>query len=263
MPDPETLLWRNISELPYFRGLLRAVEGNFYQPYQLKEPILDLGCGDGHFASVTSDKEIGVGVDPWFTPLQKAHKSGCYKHSICALGDQLPFETAYFNTLISNSVLEHIPDVEAVLIEASRVLKPGGIFFFCVPNDLFTKNLSFARFLDQLHLTFLANGYRRFFNQISRHHHCDDPEVWETRLKKCGFRVKKWWNYFSPRALSVLEWGHLFGLPSLFCHALFGRWILMPTHWNLFITQSIVKQSFYESPAIPSGAYSFFIAIRK
>ena len=46
MPDPETLLWKNISELPYFRGLLRAVEGCFYQDIHLEEPILDLGCGD-------------------------------------------------------------------------------------------------------------------------------------------------------------------------------------------------------------------------
>ena len=46
-------LWTQISELPYFRGLLRAVEAKFYQDLTLKRPVLDVGCGDGHFAART------------------------------------------------------------------------------------------------------------------------------------------------------------------------------------------------------------------
>lgn len=36
-------LWRNISELPYFRGLLRAVEARTYRDIPLPGPVLDLG----------------------------------------------------------------------------------------------------------------------------------------------------------------------------------------------------------------------------
>ena len=46
-------LWLNLRELPYFRGLLRAIEGRFYEEIELAEPVLDLGCGDGQFAAVT------------------------------------------------------------------------------------------------------------------------------------------------------------------------------------------------------------------
>ena len=260
MPDPETLLWRNISELPYFRGLLRAVEGGFYQDFELEQPVLDLGCGDGHFASVTFSQQIEIAIDPWFSPLCKAVKSSAYKACICALGSELPFKNGYFCTLISNSVLEHIQDVDSVLEDACRILKPGGKLIFCVPNDLFTADLSVSRFFEKIHLFGLAARYRKFFNRISRHQHCDAPEDWEKRLKKKGFKVKKWWNYFSPRALAVLEWGHYFGLPSLICNLLFKRWILVPQKWNLFLTQRIVIGPFKEVPFQPQGAYSFFIA---
>ena len=50
----DDLLWRNLKELPAFRGLLRAVEARFYQDLPLPEPVLDLGSGDAHFASVAA-----------------------------------------------------------------------------------------------------------------------------------------------------------------------------------------------------------------
>ena len=42
-------LWLNLRDLPYFRAMLRAVEAEFYQEFELPSPTLDLGCGDGHF----------------------------------------------------------------------------------------------------------------------------------------------------------------------------------------------------------------------
>ena len=34
--------------------------------------VLDVGCGDGHFASVTFDQPLDVGIDPWAAPLRHA-----------------------------------------------------------------------------------------------------------------------------------------------------------------------------------------------
>ena len=42
----------HLQDLPYFRALLRAVEARFYKDITLPPPVLDLGCGDGHFASL-------------------------------------------------------------------------------------------------------------------------------------------------------------------------------------------------------------------
>jgi hypothetical protein len=143
------------------------------------------------------------------------------------------------------------------------VLGPGAPFIFCVPNQNFLDNLQISHWLTTIGLKSLGISYREFFNRISRHHHCDAPELWIDRLDRAGFTVDKWWHYFSPRALHVLEWGHYFGLPSLVSQKLFGRWILVPKRWNLALTMSIVRSSYNEEKEQPLGSYTYYVARRR
>ncbi len=255
------LLWRNLASLPAFRGLLRAVEARFYQDLPLPEPTLDLGCGDAHFASITFDHPLAAGVDPWTPPLREARRlrPGVYRLLLQAYGDKLPFPSGHFASAMSNSVLEHIPDLPPVLAELGRVLRPGAPFIFCVPSDYFLAFLSISGVLDRIGLRPLGDAYRAFFNRISRHHHCDGPEVWRSRLTAAGFTLEKCWYYFSPGALQTLEWGHYFGLPAAVAHALTGRWVLAPNRANLALTERIVRP-FYEEPLPEKGAYLFLVA---
>ncbi|MBI9045384.1 MAG: class I SAM-dependent methyltransferase [Anaerolineaceae bacterium] len=253
-------LWLNISSLPYFRGLLRAVEARFYEEIEIVQPVLDLGCGDGHFASVAFEKPLDVGIDPWSNAIQYALSYGGYKFVSQSEGAELPFEDDYFSTVMSNSVLEHIEDLEPVLKEVRRVIKPDGKFVFCVPNHNFLSNLSISNFLDRIGLSTVGNAYRRFFNMISRHHHCDDSETWTKRLNTAGFEVISYWHYFSPKATGVLEWGHYFGLPSLLTRKIFGLWILFPKKWNIFLTERLMRPYYNEPQKTPEGSYSFYIA---
>ncbi len=255
-------LWLHLRGLPYFRALLRAVEARVYDDVELPAPTLDLGCGDGHFAALTFDRPLEVGLDPWEGPLREAAGRGAYDLLTLADGGKMPFPDDHFASAVSNSVLEHIPQVDDVLVELARVLKPGGRFVFCVPSHNFTQNLSVARFLDALRLRPLAQAYRDFFNRISRHEHTDSPEVWVERLENAGFTVQRWWHYFSPGALRVLEWGHYFGLPSWVSRALFGRWILSPTRWNLALTRKYVQPYYDEPPECEDGAYTFYLTQR-
>lgn len=43
---------------------------------------------------------------------------------------QLPYEDQMFDAVISNSIVHHIPDPYDVLLEATRVVRPGGRLFF-------------------------------------------------------------------------------------------------------------------------------------
>jgi SAM-dependent methyltransferase len=261
-PGGKDLLRLHLRELPYFRALLRAVESRFYQDYALPQPVYDVGCGDGHFASLTFEHPIDVGLDPWHAPIQEAKGRAAYRMLVEADAACAPFPDAFFASAFSNSVLEHIADVQAVLDETARVLRPGALFLFSVPNEKFTEYLSVARFLDRVGLKAAAEGYRRAFNRISRHVHCDPASVWMERLAAAGFGVGAHWNYFSAAALSALEWGHYLGLPAAVSKKLFGRWILAPWPANLWLTTSLVRRYYNEPVPDELGAYTFYVARR-
>ncbi len=57
------------------------------------------------------------------------------KADIC----NLPFESNSFDVILCNHVLEHIPDDTKAMQELYRVLKPGGMGIFQVPQDLSRK----------------------------------------------------------------------------------------------------------------------------
>jgi len=118
-------LWMHISSLPYFRGVLRAVEARFYENIDLPAPAIDLGCGDGHFASLAFQRKLEVGIDPWQEPLREAAARGGYLKVLEASGSSIPYPDMFFASAVSNSVLEHIPDLDPVLSELARVLQPG------------------------------------------------------------------------------------------------------------------------------------------
>ncbi|MGC8856259.1 MAG: class I SAM-dependent methyltransferase [Anaerolineae bacterium] len=247
-------LYPHLRELPYFRALLRAVEASYYQRLDLPAPTLDVGCGDGHFASLTFNRKIDVGLDPWHDPIHEARQRNAYRLLVEADGARAPFPMGYFASAFSNSVLEHIPHIDAVLAETARVLRSGAPFYFCVPNPRYFSELSLARLL--------GRRYTEWFRRISRVHHADEPPVWEERLERAGFRLVNWWHYFSPAAMRMLEWGHYFGLPSLVAKMLTGKWILVPEKWNLQWTERLVRP-YASNEAIENGTFTFYLAQKK
>jgi SAM-dependent methyltransferase len=257
----DEILWRHISSLPYFRGFLRAVEDRFLQEIPISSPWLDLGSGDGHFASVAFDRQPEIGLDPWVAPTLEARKRDVYQALVLGEGAQIPADDASFNTVTSISVLEHIPEIDPVIAEVARVLKPGGQFVFCVPNHRFPELLWGRKVLDGLGLKKLGAAYSRFFNRIARHAHTDSPAVWQGRLEAAGLELEQTWDYFPPQALHVLEWGHPLGIPALFFKKVFGRWVLVPTRWNLVIPWALTRKTM-DNPRSEEGVCSYFVARR-
>jgi ubiquinone/menaquinone biosynthesis C-methylase UbiE len=82
--------------------------------------------------------------------VREAARRGGYRLVLQGYGDRLPFPDQYFGSAMSNSVLEHIPMLDDVLVEVARVLQPGAPFVFCVPNHHFLTNLSVSSFLTVL-----------------------------------------------------------------------------------------------------------------
>jgi SAM-dependent methyltransferase len=102
---------------------------------------LDFGCGVGRLTSALSqyfDKCWGVDISPTMIQLAKDfHKN----NSRCSfwlneVDDLHQFPDGYFGFIYTSITLQHIPMryVGKYLLELIRVLKPGGIFVFQIPD---------------------------------------------------------------------------------------------------------------------------------
>jgi SAM-dependent methyltransferase len=98
---------------------------------------LDLGCGDGRLTRVLSDQVggltlVGLDIDPMETAL--AEQQRFYERIHTTAGDRIPEADATFDFVVSVSVMEHIPNLQDVLCEVGRVLKPGAPLITTVPS---------------------------------------------------------------------------------------------------------------------------------
>ena len=185
--QPATAFWRGIeidvlaqSEIPEGLGL-------------------DLGCGDGILTDILFQR-VGrkprlVGIDPDPLETAAARKFDFYERVHTVGGDAIPEPDATFDYVISNSVLEHIPDLEPVIREVGRVLKPGGKFFYTVPCPAFHDNLRGAMLPGSSREHYLESLDRRLahFNYLS-------VENWQLMCGRHGMTVDKVTGYLGERA---------------------------------------------------------------
>ena len=92
--------------------------------------VLDLGCGIGHSYRQLAPR-VSVGVDVDADAL-----AGQERETVAADMRRLPFAAATFASVISVQSLEHVPDPDAVMEEARRVLARPGRAVFVTPNRL-------------------------------------------------------------------------------------------------------------------------------
>lgn len=86
--------------------------------------ILDLGCGKGRFAARLEESGAKVvGIDLSAAMLAEAAGLDRVRASAC----RLPFDDETFEAVFAVEVFEHLADVDAVLGEVARVLRPGGV----------------------------------------------------------------------------------------------------------------------------------------
>lgn len=109
---------------------------SYFHPYmESRERVLDLGCGPGFLsvwlAEAMSPTELcGIDMEPSQVELARrlALHHGCdnVEFRVADAAD-LPFEDASYDLVHCNDLLAFVPDTAAVLAEAKRVLKPGGV----------------------------------------------------------------------------------------------------------------------------------------
>ncbi len=100
--------------------------------------VLDIGCGDG--SDLVKFSKMGAsevsGIDPSEAFAKIAQEKNPSAHIVIGRGESLPFEPAQFDIVTSKYALQTSPNVPAILMEASRVLREGGHFIFLSKHPL-------------------------------------------------------------------------------------------------------------------------------
>jgi SAM-dependent methyltransferase len=215
-----------LRESPLFMAIVRGVECQMLRSAgPLEGPVLDLGCGDGLFAAVACEEAPAVGLDPSPAALREAQARYAHETLSCGSATELPFRAGSFQTVLCNSVIEHIPAQDAALRECHRVLRPGGRLLLTTPSHHFGPMLLGSRLLRGVGLRRAADAYAAWFNAHSLHFHTLSREAWLTKLAAFGFTVRDSHYYLDVRAHSVFDAMHYLSWWRWLHRRMTGRWV--------------------------------------
>lgn len=151
-----------------------------------ESPVLDLGCGDGLITSYILPR-VDIGLDPDAPALERAARRNMYGSFLPVVMEASGLADGSLGTIISNSVLEHIPRIDDALAGAGRALKPGGRMIFTCPTAHFARSLALkgARYVE---------GRNRHF----LHYNLWTVEEWARRLARAGLEIECVRPYMRP-----------------------------------------------------------------
>ena len=182
--------------------------------------FLDVGCGNGKLTMEFANR-LGLshiyGVDNDSKRLVEAKNRGVITERVDLNKDVLPFQDNYFDIVLCHQVAEHIVNVDCLLQEIWRVLKPDGKLVISVPNLCSLHNRLFMLFGYQP--TVISPSSKFSFGNPAlngeqleeevghRHNNAFSPAAFKGILKYYKFNVKYYWGsgiYFLPEYILKL-----------------------------------------------------------
>jgi 2-polyprenyl-6-hydroxyphenyl methylase / 3-demethylubiquinone-9 3-methyltransferase len=144
-----TSWWNDESPLALLHGSMTAGRMGYFREVLARlgrlptvdggSTALDIGSGGGFLAEEFCRLGFTVtGVDPSRVSVETAQAHAFageldIRYRVGS-GEYLPVDDAGYDVACCSDVLEHVEDVDQVLAETARALRPGGIFFFDTPN---------------------------------------------------------------------------------------------------------------------------------
>ena len=119
-------------------GRLASLSDAVGRYVQAGDRMLDLGCGTGELTRALAKgglRSTGCDISPQMLRRAACERGGCAGWVQLAPGWRtLPFMSAAFDAVVAASVLEYVAEPAAVLAECARVVRPGGVVLFTVPD---------------------------------------------------------------------------------------------------------------------------------
>ena len=155
MSDYDDELWQLV---PVERGAPPPHLVEFVRGLGESERALDLGCGDGRLSAELAAREL-VGADTSRVALDRARGRLPEARLVLVAPDApLPSPDSEYDLVLCTDTIEHVRDVQLLLSEARRVLRPGGRLALSTPAH--------GRLTG---LDVLARGFERRFDPLSPH----------------------------------------------------------------------------------------------
>jgi SAM-dependent methyltransferase len=228
--QPATAFWRSVEiGMLAHRGLPKGLG-------------LDLGCGDGILTDIllreTEPRSlVGVDVDPLET--KAAARFPFYRRVHTCAGNAIPEPDASFDFVLSNSVLEHIPDLDATIAEIARLLRKDGRFVFTVPGPGFHANLAGSVLPHIDRATYLDVLDRRL-----AHHHYLSAAQWAAMCGRNGLVLDSCCGYLDGP--QTRRWETLSRVTGGLLYSLFGE-----TRRPIEIQRSLGARKLQNKTALP------------
>jgi len=189
--------------------IVRTAEAELFSAVTMEAPICDLGCGDGYFASLIKPEGVDVGCDMSKPALKRATARKQYRALVeCDATKSIPFSDECFATVISNSSLEHMNDIDAVLRQIARVLRYGGKLIFTLASNYAYEwwpldEAAKQRYLDfqPIYSYFSLEGWQKRLatvglNLVSHQYYCE----------KAGIQKALWLDYHFGKVYLTQDW---------------------------------------------------------
>jgi len=199
-------------------GRLESLSAAVNSHTRAGDRVLDLGCGTGELARTLAAAGLRVtGCDISPQMLLRAARDdaatdqgGCVRWVRLEPGWQtLPFVAAAFDVVIAASVLEYVAEPGGMLRECARVLRPGGVVLYTVPDmrhpvrwaEWFAQRLACAMGPPSGNGSRRWDGYRAYL-RASLHRH--RFRWWLAVSRSVGLYLMPFPAYSAPSTLRLL-----------------------------------------------------------
>lgn len=127
-------LYHKFPELNCAYGTRHDVE-IFKKFCSLRGKVLDVGCGPRapSYFEENESIQLGIGIDPLVSSSNEQLNENI--HLMRAVGEYLPFQDEYFDSVCFATSFDHVLDHTKVLKETKRVLKKDAIAIFWVGDE--------------------------------------------------------------------------------------------------------------------------------
>jgi SAM-dependent methyltransferase len=163
-----------------------------------KGPVLDVGCGDGFWWTLRRAEGGEIyGIDISASEIAQAKTR--INAALTDVSRERPFPGTEFEEIIGNCSLEHVPDIDAALMNLRRSAASGARLLMFVPTPRWAYQGRLQSWLlsraPRLAMT-LSGALNGFF----QHWHLYDHKVWTRLLAQNGWRVRAAYGLGSARS---------------------------------------------------------------